>query len=58
MSVATRTRSGAEWSAPPLRGFADGFVDELTRGIVLADAEGLVVLTFPRNMCARFGFVA
>jgi len=32
-------------------------MDELTRGIVHANAEGLVVLTFSRNVCVRIGFV-
>ena len=44
--------------ASPLRGFADSCMYELTRIIGSSNAEGPVVLAFPRNMCAKVWFVA
>ena len=38
--------------ASTLRGLADGRVNELTRGIVPTDAEGLVVRALTRDVCA------
>ena len=39
--------------ASAIRGFADGRVNELTRGIVSTDAEGFVVRTLACDVCAR-----
>ena len=38
--------------ASPFRGFADGRVNELTRGIVPTDAEGFVVRALTRDVYA------